>query len=149
MYSDIELDANKLELELKASLDYMQELIIALLGLDVKEFATFTFKRNMMVNDESLVRMIKDSEGTISTETKVEKNPLVDDPVEELKRLKRENEQYEEDNDDYRVISKYSEDDEYTNESKMDQVNVVLGSDFKFYFYDEDGEVIKGVKFQK
>lgn len=102
MYSDIELDANKLELELKASLDYMQELIIALLGLDVKEFATFTFKRNMMVNDESLVRMIKDSEGTISTETKVEKNPLVDDPVEELKRLKRENEQYEEDNDDYR-----------------------------------------------
>lgn len=54
-----------------------------------------------------------------------------------------------EDNDDYRVISKYSEDDEYTNESKMDQVNVVLGSDFKFYFYDEDGEIIKGVKFQK
>ena len=54
-----------------------------------------------------------------------------------------------EDNDDYRVISKYSESDEYTNESKMDQVNVVLGSDFKFYFYDEDGEIIKGVKFQK
>lgn len=53
------------------------------------------------------------------------------------------------DNDNYRVISKYSEADDYTNESKMDQVNVVLGSDFKFYFYDEDGEIIKGVKFQK
>lgn len=53
------------------------------------------------------------------------------------------------DNDSYRVISKYSETDDYTNESKMDQVNVVLGSDFKFYFYDEDGEIIKGVKFQK
>ena len=54
-----------------------------------------------------------------------------------------------EDNDDYKVILKYSEADEYTNESKMDQVNVVLGSDFKLYFYDEDGEIIKGVKFQK
>lgn len=54
-----------------------------------------------------------------------------------------------ENNDNYRVVSKYGEIEDYTNESKMDQVNIVLGSDFKLYFYDEDGEAIKGIKFQK
>lgn len=54
-----------------------------------------------------------------------------------------------EDNDNYRVISKCGDTYEYTNESKMDQVNVILGNDFKLYFYDEDMEIIKGIKFQK
>lgn len=53
------------------------------------------------------------------------------------------------DNEEYKVTSRYDEVDEYTNESKMDSVTVTLGSDFKLYFYNENGEIIDDVKFKK
>ena len=54
-----------------------------------------------------------------------------------------------EDNEQYRVVSKYDEDDNYENESLMTYVNVVLGRDMKLYFYDQNWEAIDKVAFKK
>lgn len=54
-----------------------------------------------------------------------------------------------EDNEQYRVINKYDESEDYDNESNMDNILVVLGKDFKFYFYDQNGDEVKNVKMLK
>ncbi len=89
MYSDMELDANAMELEFTASFEYLFKFInqvkkIDFDGVDIK------FKRNIMVNDESIVTMIKDSVGIVSNETLRAKHPLVEDAEKEEKRIKKE-----------------------------------------------------------
>lgn len=100
MYSDMELDANKLELEFTASFDYMFEFIgivknVNFKGVDIK------FKRNIMINDESTVEMIKNSIGIISNETLVSNHPFVTDKDEELERIKKERDEKIKLYDDY------------------------------------------------
>lgn len=54
-----------------------------------------------------------------------------------------------EDNESYKVISKYDEEDDYENKSVMDYINIVLSNDFKYYFYDENWDIVDGVKYEK
>lgn len=92
MYSDMELDANKLELEFTASFDYMFEFIGIVKNMDFKG-VNIKFKRNIMVNDESTVTMIKDSQGLVSNETLLSMHPFVDDINLELERVEKQKEE--------------------------------------------------------
>ena len=87
----MELDANQLELEFSASLEYFMELVKQVYRLDGK--INISFKRNIMVNQESVVNMIRASVGLVSEETLRAKHPLVDDAQEEEERIKREKEE--------------------------------------------------------
>lgn len=100
MYSDMELDANALELEFVASLEHFCMFLRQIHKIaDIQ--ANISFKRNIMINDESMVEMIKNSIGVVSMKTLRAKSPLVDDPVEEEKRIKEEEEERQKRFNDY------------------------------------------------
>lgn len=54
-----------------------------------------------------------------------------------------------EDNLAYKVANKYSESENYDNESNMTSITAVLGRDMKFYFYDENGTAVEKVTLKK
>ena len=91
MYSDMELDANKMELEFTASFEYMFKFMNQVNGIDF-EGVDIRFKRNIMVNDESTVEMIRNSIGIVSDETLRANHPLVDDLEKEEDRIKAQEE---------------------------------------------------------
>ncbi|NLY08874.1 MAG: phage portal protein [Tissierellia bacterium] len=91
MYADIELDANATELEFQASLEYFEYFYRTIKGMDPDgPYSKVEFRRNIMVNDQSQVEMIKSSMGIISRETLIANHPMVDDTEEELKQLDKE-----------------------------------------------------------
>lgn len=90
MYSDMELDANALELEFTASFEYMVQFIKQIKSISEDVKPQIKFKRSMMINSETVVDMIQKSTGIISRQTAIAKHPLVDDAQEELKRLEEE-----------------------------------------------------------
>lgn len=100
MYSDMELDANDLELEFTASFEYLFSWVADIVGIDFSD-AEVKFKRSIMVNDESTIEMIRNSIGIISDETLVAAHPFVEDVMEELKRIEKEKEKSLEFFDDY------------------------------------------------
>ncbi|MET3616605.1 SPP1 family phage portal protein [Peptoniphilus olsenii] len=100
MYADLELDANALELEFSASFDYMFDFIGTVKNIDFSD-VDITFKRKMMINDESVVEMIRNSIGIVSNETLRASHPLVTDAREEEKRIKKEREEALKYYDDY------------------------------------------------
>lgn len=93
MYSDIELDANLIELEFAASFEYLQYFLRTLWGVSQEEVATITFKRNIMVNERETVEMIRSSVGLVSDKTLRSKHPLVENPEEEEKRIEAQEEE--------------------------------------------------------
>ena len=93
MYSEIELDANKIELEFQASFEYLQDFYKRVHRIATEDYCQINFKRNIMVNEESLVTMIRNSEGIISKKTQVENHPLVTDTDKELQQLELEQEE--------------------------------------------------------
>ena len=54
-----------------------------------------------------------------------------------------------ENNKKYKVLKKYSEVEEYKNESFMEFVNIGLGKNLELKFYDEGDEEILGVTLKK
>ena len=91
MYTDIELDANKMELEFQASFEYLQWFFRKVHGFSEDlEPAAITFKRNIMINEETLINSLRNSMGLISKETIVSKHPYVTDATEEMARLEKE-----------------------------------------------------------
>ena len=103
MYSDMELDANDLELEFTASFEYLFSWVADIVGIDFSD-AEVKFKRSIMVNDESTIEMIRDSIGIISDETLVAAHPFVEDVTEELKRIEKEKEKSLDYFDDYKNL---------------------------------------------
>ena len=103
MYSDMELDANDLELEFTASFEYLFSWVADIVGIDFSD-AEVKFKRSIMVNDESTIEMIRNSIGIISDETLVASHPFVEDVTEELKRIEKEKEKSLEFFDDYKNL---------------------------------------------
>lgn len=103
MYSDMELDANDLELEFTASFEYLFSWVADIVGIDFSD-AEVKFKRSIMVNDESTIEMIRNSIGIISDETLVAAHPFVEDVTEELKRIEKEKEKSLEFFDDYKNL---------------------------------------------
>lgn len=92
MYADIELGANQIELEFTASLEHLEYFFKKIKGIKEDYVSDISFKRNIMVNEESLVGMIANSYGIVSKKTLLNAHPLVSDVNEELEEIKKENE---------------------------------------------------------
>ncbi len=95
MYSDIELDANGMELEYQASVEKLLWFInVHFANTKVGDFederVDVIFNRDMMMNESSVIEDIQKSVGILSNKTLVEQHPYVKDITRELERLKQE-----------------------------------------------------------
>ncbi len=120
MYSDMELDANDLELEFTASFEYLFSWVADIVGIDFSD-AEVKFKRSIMVNDESIIEMIRNSIGIISDETLVAAHPFVEDVTEELKRIEKEKEKSLDYFDDYKNLGGEGHDQLLGKENREDK----------------------------
>ncbi|MEG2521266.1 MAG: phage portal protein [Anaerovoracaceae bacterium] len=88
MYSDIDLDANDMINEFKASLETLVEFYKIHLGIVGKPnpdcSIKFTFNKNIMLNESELIANCRNSVGIISDETIIAKHPFVTDLDEEM-----------------------------------------------------------------
>ena len=97
MYSDIDLDANGMETEFQAAFEDLLFFVNAHLAntgvgnFDGEDVAVI-FNRDIIVNETEAIDNCGKSKGIISDETIVKQHPWVDDPEEELARLKAEKE---------------------------------------------------------
>ena len=95
MYSDIDLDADAIELEFQAALEELLWFVNCHLFNTGKgdwsdEYVEFTFNRNTRTNEGELIDNIRNSVGIVSNKTLMAKHPYVDDVDEELKNLEEE-----------------------------------------------------------
>ena len=95
MYSDIDLDANGMEMEFQAALSQLVWFLSAHFantgqGDFEDEKVDFTFNRDVLINESELIANLRASEGMISRETRVAKHPYVADPRAELERMQQE-----------------------------------------------------------
>lgn len=95
MYSDIDLDADMMETQFQAAFDQLlwfvdRHLINTGQGDFTSEDVTFTFNRNMIVNDADAIANVSKSEGLISKETLLAHHPYVTDVKAELERMEKE-----------------------------------------------------------
>lgn len=100
MYSDIDLDANGIEMEFQASMEELLWFVNKHLanttgrnfeGEDVKVI----FDRDVLINETEAINNCKNSVGILSDETIVKMHPWVTDPEQELQRIKDEKEENE------------------------------------------------------
>lgn len=101
MYSDIDLDANDMETELQAAFEEILWFVNVYLGSVGKgdfdgETVNVIFNRDMLMNETEAIANCQASVGILSDETIVGQHPWVDDPQEELKRLKKQEEEAQE-----------------------------------------------------
>ena len=95
MYSDIDLDTNRMEMEYQASFEdllYFVNLHLANIGVgDFEgEDVEIIFNRDMLMNEGDIIDNIRKSVGLLSEETLVAQHPYVDDLQAELDRIKVE-----------------------------------------------------------
>lgn len=95
MYSDIDLDADGIELEFQASLEELLWFINCHLynigrGDWSDEYVEFTFNRNTRTNEGETIDNIRKSVGIVSNRTLLTQHPYVDDVDEELQNLAEE-----------------------------------------------------------
>lgn len=95
MYSDIDLDADMLEVQYQYSLDqllwFVDEYLKAAGAGDFTNVKVkFTFNRNMIVNEGDIINNVRNSQGIVSTETLLAHHPYVDDIQAELAKLEEE-----------------------------------------------------------
>ena len=94
MYSDIELDTNGMETEFQAAFeDLLWFLNCHLANTGVGDFEgediEIIFNRDIMINESEVIDNVNKSTD-LSLETRIAQHPWVDDPAEELKRIKKE-----------------------------------------------------------
>lgn len=93
MYSDIDLDANQLEMQIQASFELLLQFVkraLAIQGVNTDTDVTFIFNRNTPVNESDVINNCRSSVGILSTETIIANHPWTTDTAEELKRLQQE-----------------------------------------------------------
>jgi SPP1 family phage portal protein len=95
LYSDLDLDASLMETEFQASLEQLRWFVdthlFNTIGIDYSnEDVSFIFNKDMPIDEESIIRSIKDSIGILSDETLVAQHPWVTNVVAELKRIKKQ-----------------------------------------------------------
>lgn len=93
MYSDIDLDANAMELEFQAALLTMMEFVKAYIGIKgrtIENDVTFIFNRDLPMNEADVINNCRNSVGLLSTETIIANHPWTKDTEEELAKLKAE-----------------------------------------------------------
>lgn len=108
MYSDIDLDANGMETEFQAAFEDLLFFVNAhLANTGVGNFdgedVTVIFNRDILINESEAVDNCGKSKGVISDETIVKQHPWVNDPEEELARIKKEKEAAAAEADAYRA----------------------------------------------
>lgn len=95
MYSDIDLDANGIEMEFQASMDELLWFVNTHFantgqksfdGVEVK----IIFDRDVLINETEAITNCKNSVGILSDETVIKMHPWVSDPEQELQRIKDE-----------------------------------------------------------
>ena len=95
IYSDIDLDANNMEMEFQASLEQLMWFVKTFLNINGtnpdKNKVEFIFNRDTPVNESEVIQNCKNSVGIISKETIVANHPWTKDTAEELARLEKEN----------------------------------------------------------
>lgn len=92
IYSDIDIDANNIEMEFQASLEQLMWFVNTYLGINGETAGDveFIFNRDTPVNESEVITNCRNSEGVISKETIIANHPWVKDTAEELKRLQAE-----------------------------------------------------------
>ena len=93
MYSDIDLDANEMELEFKSSLHDLMWFVNTYRGLtnqNAVEEVDFIFNRDLPINEGDTINNCKNSVGIISNETIIANHPWTTDAAEELAKVKKE-----------------------------------------------------------
>lgn len=93
MYSDIDLDANQIEVEFQATLEQLVEFYQAYRGLSnatAPKDVEFIFNRMTPVNEGEVINNCKASVGILSNETIVANHPWTANTAEELERLQQE-----------------------------------------------------------
>ena len=95
MYSDIDLDSDKIETEFKASFEMLLEFINVYfiqngLGDFSNEIVNIVFNRNIMMNQSELIDNCTKSMGLLSEETILTQHPWVNNAKDELDRKKQE-----------------------------------------------------------
>ena len=93
MYSDMDLDANAMETELRAAMFEIVGFVTAYLELTGKgsfsgEDIRVIFDRDMLINESEAVENCVKSKGIISDETITAMHPWVEDPARELKLMR-------------------------------------------------------------
>lgn len=102
MYSDIDLDANAMEVELQAAFEEILWFVNAYLasighGDFSGEDVTVIFDRDILINESEAIDNCGKSVGIISDETIRSMHPWVDDPATEEERMKAQKEEAESD----------------------------------------------------
>lgn len=95
MYSDIDLDANGMEIEFQASFEELLWFVNAhLTNTGVGSFddveVTVIFNRDMLINESEAIENCQKSMGVLSHETIVSQHPWTSDVEKELKRVDKE-----------------------------------------------------------
>ncbi len=94
MYSDILLDARRMELEFQSALEdvlYFVTIFLSVKGVQVKD-VTFIFDKDLPINIGEVIEQCRASVGIVSRETLLEQHPFVRDTEEELERIRKEEE---------------------------------------------------------
>lgn len=92
-YADIDLDADEMEAEFRASLKNLLWFVntyLSFTGIAPSGDVDFTFNRDTMVNTAEQIQNAKNSLGVVSKETVIANHPWTRDTEEELARLKKE-----------------------------------------------------------
>lgn len=97
MYSDIDLDANKMETEYQSSLKSLMWFVNAYLehrgqGSFDGEGVEFIFNRDMLINESEVIENCVKSLDMLSDETVIAMHPWVTDIQKELERIKKQRE---------------------------------------------------------
>ena len=98
IYSEIDIDANGTVTAFQAAFD--QLLWFVNMYLKNKGAGDFTdksvkviFNRDILINETEVIKNCTESRGTLSNESILKQHPWVDDPVQEMKRIKKEQEE--------------------------------------------------------
>ena len=95
MYTDIDIDTNRMEIEYQASFeDLLYFVNLHLVNIGVGDFdgekVEVIFNRDIKMNESDIIGNIRQSTGILSEETLIANHPWVDDPQAEIQRLKDE-----------------------------------------------------------
>lgn len=101
MYSDIDLDADDMETEFQAAFENILWFVNAHLantgrGQFKKENVNIIFNRDVLINKSETIENISKSVGILSDETLIANHPWVNDPADELDKLKKQKEKEQE-----------------------------------------------------
>ncbi|MUP47741.1 hypothetical protein C3L57_00620 [Veillonellaceae bacterium M2-8] len=91
IYSDIDLDANNMEMEFQASLEQLMWFVKTFLNINgtdsAKNKVEFIFNRDTPVNESEVIQNCKNYIGIISKETIISNHPWTKDTQDEITKL--------------------------------------------------------------